>query len=55
MKLPIGKANILIKKCPTKSAQGAELKKGYKKLKNRESEVTQFNTPVLCITLRKVA
>ena len=53
MKLPIGKANVVIKQCPARAAQGAILKKGYKKLKNRDAEVIQFNAPVLCISLRK--
>lgn len=54
-KLPIGKMNVLIKKCPVRACQGSELKKGYSKLKNRDQDKVQFNRPVLCITLRKAA
>ena len=52
-KLIAGQMNILIKKCPTKQAQGSNIKKGYSKLKNRHEEVSSFNTPSLCIVLRK--
>lgn len=54
-KLPIGKMNVLRQVCPAKPAKNADLKKGYAKLKNRDAEQSQFNTPTLCIVLRKAA
>ena len=53
-KLPIGKQNLIIKKGRTKMAQGASMLKGWDKQKTARIE-TAFNTPVLCITLRKAA
>ena len=53
-KLPIGQANILIKKCRPAKAQGAKMLKGWNAMKAPQIE-TSFNTPTLCITLRKAA
>ena len=53
-KLPIGQKNVLIKKCPVRKAKGADLLKGWDKQKTAPIE-TPFNTPSICIVLRKVA
>ncbi len=54
IKLPIGQANVLIKRCPVRKAKGAQLLKGWDKQKAPQIEAP-FNAPTLCITLRKAA
>ena len=54
VKLPIGQKNVLIKRCPVRKAKGADLLKGWDKQKTVQNEAP-FNTPTLCITLRKAA
>lgn len=53
-KLPIGQKNVRIKKLRTAKAQGCKMLRGPKALKTPQVE-TPFNTPVLCIILRRAA
>lgn len=53
-KLPIGQANVIIKKCRPAKAQGAKMLKGWKAMKAPQTEAP-FNTPIFCIVLRKAA
>jgi hypothetical protein len=53
-KLPIGQANVCIKKIRTAKAQGCKMLKGWKAMKSAQIE-TAFNTPVLCIKVRRAA
>lgn len=51
IKLPIGEQNVLLTKIKAGHAEGV---KRPVKLKDRPTnKVLQFNTPTLCVTLRK--
>lgn len=54
IKLPIGQKNILIQKIKPAKAQNCKMLKGWDKQKAPQTEAA-FNTPVLCIVLRKAA
>ena len=52
IKLPIGQANVIVKKCRPAKAKGALLKKGWNAMQGPK-QVEAFNTPTLII--RKAA
>ena len=54
VKLPIGQANVLIKKCRPAKAKGCKMLKGWNAMPSPK-QVEAFNTPTICITLRKAA
>lgn len=54
IKLPIGQKNVLIQKIKPAKAQNCKMLKGWDKQKAPQTEAA-FNTPVLCIVLRKAA
>ena len=53
-KLPIGKSNLIIKKGRTVKAKGSKMLKGWNSMPTLDKPEA-FNTPVLCIILRKAA
>lgn len=54
VKLPIGQANVIVKKCRPAKAKGCKMLKGWDKMQSAQIE-TPFNTPQVTIVLRKVA